>query len=73
MKGDSQGATDWEAVPSDPDPASDLGYRMLEWDVVQTSNDAEQLIFLPSDDELLRDDAFIVADPDDVCDVTAQR
>lgn len=68
-----QHAVDWDAVPTDPDPEQDLGYRMLDWDVVRASNGSEQLIFLPKDDDMLRDDAFIVVDPGTVCDVNANR
>lgn len=60
---------DWTAVPSDPDP-EDLGYEPLEWEVVsaQSCGD-EQLLFLPADEDALREDAFIVADRAAVCDV----
>lgn len=68
-----QQTVDWEAVPTDPDPERDLGYRMLDWDVVRTSNGSENLIFLPKDDDMLRDDAFIIVDPSLVCNVDARR
>lgn len=60
---------DWEELPSDPDPSSDLGYEAADWDVVQASNGSGQLIFLPKDDEMLKEDAFIVAERDSVCDI----
>lgn len=62
-------AAEWEQLPVDPDPERDLGYSLLEWDVVEAKNGSGQLIFLPSDEELLRDDAFIVASESSVCDV----
>lgn len=70
---ESQQPAEWESVPTDPDPERDLGYRMLEWDVVRASNGSDRLIFLPQDDDLLRGDAFIIADPELVCDVNARR
>jgi hypothetical protein len=61
--------SDWERLSADPDPEQDLGYRLADWDVVESNNTANHLIFLPKDDDLLKDDAFIVADPESVCDV----
>lgn len=61
--------SDWERLAADPDPVGDLGYDASEWDVVEANNDSGQLIFLPTEDDLLKDDAFIVADPASVCDV----
>lgn len=61
---------DWETLPMDPDPEEDLGYEPLEWDVVSAqSNNRDQLLFLPADEDALRNDAFIVADESAVCDV----
>jgi hypothetical protein len=61
--------SDWERLAADPDPSQDLGYDQTEWDVVEANNTAGQLIFLPTDEDVLKDDAFIVADPASVCDV----
>lgn len=61
---------DWELLPRDPDPESDLGYRLLELDVLRSfDGEAEHLLVLPSDENLLRENAFVVADPDSVCDL----
>ncbi|WP_256394084.1 hypothetical protein [Natronoarchaeum rubrum] len=61
---------EWEALPMDPDPKADLGYEPLELDVISAENRGEnQLLFLPTDEEALRADAFIVADEGAVCDV----
>lgn len=58
----------------DPDPKTDLGYEPLEWDVVSAQSSGEnQLLFLPSDEDALREDAFIVATEDTVCDVRNWR
>lgn len=61
---------DWEQLRMDPDPESDLGYEPREWEVLSIDSDGEhRTLFLPDDEEQLRDDAFIVADEMAVCDV----
>lgn len=59
----------WEAVPTDPDLAADFGYALLELEVIRTGDDRDQVIVLPKDEELLRGDAFLVVDEDDLYDV----
>ncbi len=60
----------WARLPSDPDLESDLGYELDEWDVIRAKkNGSGRLMFLPKDEEMLRDDAFILADSGDVCNV----
>ncbi|WP_435346454.1 hypothetical protein [Haloarchaeobius sp. HRN-SO-5] len=58
----------WENAPADPDPERDLEYRLLDVDVV-TAEQYGQLLLLPSDDTMLKEDAFIVADEDAVVDL----
>lgn len=63
--------TEWTRLPANPDVERDLGYQLVDWNVVGTGPDGDgQYVFLPKNDELLRDDAFIVADEQSVCDVT---
>lgn len=69
MPTSSWSRSDWERLAADPDPVQDLGYDPVDWDVVEANNTSGQLIFLPQEDELLKDDAFIVAEPASVCDV----
>lgn len=60
----------WWEVHQDPDPAGDLGYELIDLDVIPTeTNGKSRVLVLPSDEELLREDAFIVADKDSVCDL----
>lgn len=60
----------WEGVASDPDLEQDLGYRLADWERVSArAADGERFLFLPTDEELLREEAFVVAGADDVCDV----
>ena len=55
--------TEWEGVSRDPDAATDLGYELLKLDVLRTAVEGEpQVLVLPADEELLRGDAFVIAD-----------
>lgn len=60
---------DWEQLPADPDPEDDLGYRIEHWDTFRANDDGDSVMFLPSDESLLKTDAFVVADENSVCDV----
>jgi len=51
----------WEILPSDPDNESDLGYTISDWEAFDTLDDSSQIMFLPSDEETLKDSAFVVA------------
>ena len=59
----------WENLASDPDIHTDLGYRATDWEVIETLDNSNQLIFMPEDEELLKDDTFIVADESVTCDL----
>lgn len=62
-------ANDWEDAPRDPDP-EDLGYAIDDWEVIRArKDDRGHLMFLPEEEDMLRDEAFIVADNNAVCDV----
>lgn len=63
----------WERLPLDPDLERDLGYRLSDWEPITTANDDGQLVYLPSEEELLRQDAFIVVDRDDQIDLIDER
>ena len=61
---------DWERLRIDPDPETDLGYRSRDWEVLSVdANSGARRLFLPADEDQLRDDAFIVADETALCDV----
>jgi len=67
----SRGA--WHGVPSDPHP-NDLGYDLIDLDVVRTTtNGRAQVLVLPADENLLREDAFLVADDEAVYDLETMR
>lgn len=61
--------TDWEDVSPDPDLADDFGYEMLDLEVVRARNGKGQFMFLPRDEDMVRNDAFLVAEESAVCDV----
>jgi hypothetical protein len=57
---------EWRELPSDPDLQRDLGYELSAWEQFRTLDGSNQLMFLPEDEELLRDDAFVVANEDTI-------
>lgn len=60
---------EWERLDSDPDPEEALGYEFCEWEKFGTLDGSEAIMFLPGDENLLREDSFVVADKDDVVDL----
>ena len=61
---------DWWDVSSDPDPVSDLKYDIIDLDLISTStNGRPQVLVLPTDEDLLREDAFMIVDEDSVYDL----
>jgi len=58
----------WESVADDPDLERDLGYRPFDVEVV-LAEQYEQLLFLPSDDAMMEEDSFVVADEGVVVDL----
>lgn len=57
---------EWDEQPDDPE-SDDLGYELDDWERIRaTETDSDQYLYLPGDEELLRDEAFIVVSPDDV-------
>ena len=67
-EGDSEQRTptrqEWEGVPSDPDLHDDLGYELLDLECYET--DEDRLIFLPKDEDMIREAAFIITREDDL-------
>lgn len=62
----------WESVPSNPAEA-DLGYANEPLTVIHVEEDEEQYIFLPGEEDHLTDTEFIIASPDSIQDLSAQR
>lgn len=66
--------SDWESLSADPDPKDDLGYVGAEWDVVRTTQkECSHLLFLPQDEQLLRQEAFVIAAESAVVDISNHR
>lgn len=63
--------TDWEDAPTDPGPDS-LGYETSTWERIPVTDD-DQVIFLPGNEEDLADDAFVVLEESDLCDLVTRR
>lgn len=65
---------DWRQQPVDPESNADLGYRLDDWERIQARDATdEKYLYLPEDEEMLRQEAFIVVHPDDVCDLGERR
>lgn len=63
-------SSDWWDVPADPDPVVDLDYECIDLDIIDTTIDGvPQLLVLPRDEDLLREDAFMVVDEESVLDL----
>lgn len=58
-------AEEWEAVPDDPDPCSDLGYEMDELKIIKSETNSKY-IFLPEKEAHLDEEEFIIADGEDL-------
>lgn len=64
---------EWEAVPSDPDLVRNLGYALTDWEEFETHDGSGQVMFLPGEEEQIRNDAFVVADSEAVLDLASKR
>lgn len=62
----------WASMPEDPDLERDLGYTMLDLEIVDVPVTGETM-FLPKDEDMLKDDAFIVVSDGLVSDVLEHR
>lgn len=52
---------EWNDQPDDPDLESDLGYDIATWDVVPvTSGEKEHRVLLPTDEEMLKQDSYMI-------------
>lgn len=66
--------SDWESLSADPDPEADLGYVGTEWDVIRTTQkERSHLLFLPQDEQSLKQEAFVIATESAVVDISAHR
>jgi len=64
---------EWESQPDDPD-GGDLGYDLDDWERIRAAGvDSEKFLYLPSDEDLLREEAFLVVSPTAVADLIDNR
>lgn len=54
-------SVDWQRVPNDPDPEQDLGYDLAELTIVRSPTE-DHVVFLPTEEDCVEDEAFIIAD-----------
>lgn len=67
---ESLSSTDWKDVSPDPDPSADLEYELIELDVIETNAGGRpQVLVLPEDEDMLREDAFMVVEESAICDL----
>lgn len=52
---------EWSRVSADPDPRIDLDYRMIDLDVIHVEG-SDTVVLLPNEADMLRENAFVVAD-----------
>lgn len=62
---------EWQEVPSDPEP-QDLDYHIIQWKRIPATDD-DKIIFLPKNEELLKEDAFIILGDDSLCNLVRRR
>lgn len=63
----------WRELPPNPDPLDDLGYDLIELDFIPTSTSGgEEVLVLPTDEDMLREDAFMVVDRESVMELSDQ-
>ena len=61
--------TAWESVPTRPVPPEVLGYETESWEQFRTLDGSDQVMFLPTDESSLKENAFLVADQSAVVDL----
>lgn len=59
----------WESLASNPEDSADLGYEIAEWEQFETLDNTDQVMFLPTNEEELKDAAFVVADSANIVDL----
>lgn len=53
--------SEWNGQPDDPDLETDLGYDIATWEVISvTSGEEEHRVLLPTDEEMLKQDSYLI-------------
>lgn len=58
-----------EGIAPNPDLSEDLGYDLIDLEVI-APDDSGRVLIIPSEEDMIRDDAFIVADARSLVDPT---
>ena len=58
---------EWEALPVDPDLSEDLGYDLFDLETHET--DDGHVLLIPTEEDMLMEDAFIVVRREDLVSV----
>lgn len=70
----SADADEWLELPTDPDLSRDLGYDIVPWEVVAVDNgDSDHRVLLPTDEAMLKRDAFIIIPTPMMCELDEHR
>lgn len=70
----TSGHDTWLEQPVDPDLVQDLGYDIVPWDVVTVDNgDSDHRVLLPTDEAMLKRDAYIIVPASMVCSLEDYR
>lgn len=59
----------WASLRANPDDGADLGYEITEWEQFETLDSTDQVMFLPTDEEELKDAAFVVTEASHLVDL----
>jgi hypothetical protein len=61
----SRPESEWHERPTDPDLQADLGYDIDQWETVDVQNEnGDYHVLLPTEEEMLKRDAFIIIPSD---------
>jgi len=52
----------WRSLHGNPDEHEDLSYELSEWEQFETLDGTDQLMFLPADEEQIKDAAFVITE-----------
>lgn len=57
--------SDWASQPVYPDLENDLGYDIATWEVVPVNNgESDHRVLLPTDEEMLKQDSYVIVPAD---------
>lgn len=56
-------------VSPNPDLSEDLGYELIDLDVIDPGEHRDHVLVMPKDEEMIHDDTFIIVDIDSIVDL----